>query len=380
MRLIELCQNNKMPIFEDEEDDRYEGLDDADSWLKKYTLENLDKWPNKDIQATLAQRYPVDQPTIIYRGLNFATKELWEKFQNAIKSGTMETGSISSWAPNPEEAESFALTKPTYFLDKELMQAETEKSKNKEMLSGYRGVILKTTVDKGQGIDVRKSKHGHESEIILLPGTYQVAIHEVVKRFKDQLEDGDTDINREILSMGNEDLYGEKKKTKFFHYIMHHHINELSDEARHHLFTLMQPPKLFAYDKVPVNSFRNDPTERQKFHFHYPSTYYQYAMSGLFTSKDTGVALKQAKQTVSAFVKLLDKHSDYDLVANKLSAVAKWCGMESQYARAMQKKVKGEYDTLQQKGREINNIKDPEARKKAIDQHAQRLQKMFAQI
>jgi hypothetical protein len=111
--------------------------------------------------------------------MNFDTSAKWEKFKEDTSNLTkLETGSISSWTPTKATAFPFAITRPTYFLNSELMQAEGKKRKDKDYMIGHAGVVLKIKVSKGVGIDIRRSKFSKEDEVILPAGSYSIEVED----------------------------------------------------------------------------------------------------------------------------------------------------------------------------------------------------------
>lgn len=213
-----------------------ESKDDAEEWLSSYTLENIDKYPTEEIRQTLLTRYPYEGGTL-YRGLNFESEEQYNKFLEQTENGTkMKSGSISSWTPHVRESRSFAITRPTYFLNHSLMQAESQKNKDRDFMIGHAGVILETTVGEGVGIDVRKSKHGKETEVILIPGDYDIKIFKTFIPFMKSIND--KNVKQEFLSI--KDISGDDEKidAQKFEHIMFR-FKDFDSEMSSHLFKLL---------------------------------------------------------------------------------------------------------------------------------------------
>jgi hypothetical protein len=223
--------------YRDSEDDEHD-LSDGDRWLSKYTLEGMDKWPTADVLDELLEDYPYDGGTL-YRGLNFHDEKQYETFMEETEQGTrITTGSISSWTRTPEQARQFALTRPTYFISRELMQAEDHKSKNRDFMIGHAGLILQCKVGANAGIDVNKSKHSKEDEVILKPGDYKIGVFKRFIPFEKSINDGNA--KEAFLSLKNIEDHseGDTDAAKFEH-IMFRFKDQFDDEMRAHLWKLI---------------------------------------------------------------------------------------------------------------------------------------------
>ena len=211
---------------------------DGDEWLKRYTVDATDKYPSKGAIADLLSKYPFNGG-VLYRGLNFHDKEQYDDFLANTKNGTvLETGNISSWSPSRAECVSFAITRPTYFINRELMQAEDKKNKDIDYMIGHAGVILKVKVGAGVGIDVNKSDFGKEQEVILVPGTYSISIDETMLPFMKSIsKDNFREQFLTITSLGSS---ASKLDVRKFEHILFHY-SEFDTEMREHLFKLITP-------------------------------------------------------------------------------------------------------------------------------------------
>jgi hypothetical protein len=210
--------------------------------LHRWSYDGL-KWSlsSEDVRQ-LIQKTPFEGGDL-YRGMNFKTQESYENFMAVTQNGTQYTDEgWSSWTPHEGESHSFAVTWPTYHLNRELMRAEDEKSRNRDHMIGYQGVILKTTVGAGIGADIRPTGFSHESEIILPAGNYPMEIVENFKPFKRSIPDQST-AEQELLAMkslgtgGRDDLDYKK-----FTFILHN-FTEFTDAGRAHLGKLIPVPK-----------------------------------------------------------------------------------------------------------------------------------------
>ena len=211
---------------------------DGDEWLKRYTVDAIDKYPSKAALKDLLTKYPF-QGGVLYRGLNFHDKEQYDDFLANTKNGTvLETGDISSWSPVRAESVSFAITRPTYFLNRELMQAEDKKNKDIDYMIGHAGVILKITVGPNVGIDVNKSDYGKEQEVILIPGTYKISVDETMLPFMKSISKDN--FKSQFMSISSLGSSANKLDIKKFEHILFHY-SEFDDEMKKHLFDLISP-------------------------------------------------------------------------------------------------------------------------------------------
>lgn len=212
--------------------------DSVDRAIAKYVLDPFHSYAVADVIHKAIERYGNDEPITIYRGLNFSNKEDYDSFMKSVTDNTIEPESITSWSPSRKQAAVFAKTKPSYM---EFMSASSwadisAQSKAKERITGYRGIVLKTEIDAGKGLDIRKTKYGAESEIILPAGTYRVEIEEI-KTFKDSV--ADSDVNTIVAGMEKEDYDNDSDKQKMLEYIMHHHPEEFNDKSKSKIFKLL---------------------------------------------------------------------------------------------------------------------------------------------
>jgi hypothetical protein len=330
------------------EGEDFENLDRADRWLAKYTYENLDRWPSQDILKILVDRYPIEKSMPVYRGMNFSTKEQYEEFLKSIEDGFYTSGGVSSWSPSPD-VEQFAVTRPSYFLDRETMRGYDEARKQREYIQGYRGVIVKTIAEPGKAINTNASKLGHESEITLLPGEYPIEIVRELKLYKQSLEDGDTDIETVIKNAPDErQSHSSDYDAGFYEYVLHHHVGKLSDEAKQKVFKRM-------YRKVPISFevrediFKKDPPRLLIF---YDGRIYEAAMKGYFTEQDTVRLKREAKIYAKRAAKIIVEHPDC-IIDSMLGPLVEFSGDDS-IKRALTNHIRRQYQQLEQEGRAIN--------------------------
>ena len=359
--------------------DEYYALDRADKWLAKYTYENLDKWPNKEVLQTLVQRYPISKPMKIYRGMNFSTKELWDEFAKEINTGSLTFGGISSWGRNNEHVEQFAVTKPSYGLNLDTMREYSASQKEMEYISGYRGVIVETIATPSTAIDVSSSKLGHEDEIILIPGTYEVKIFKELKKYKDSMTDINVD---DVITSDSTSRYDKGFKD----YVLHHHTDKLGDRAKHHLFV---SKRAYAIELGPIDDvtlsvtkpyFEKDTTTKTIMSFHYG--YFWAGANGQYTPEDNEICRKEAKRTIAKAIKIIQAHPDYTFkYVTNFGEIAKYAGNYSQFFDAVKRHIQAQYAQAEIDGREINNqkFKDAWDFDSAVRRHAERVAEILSQ-
>lgn len=172
-------------LNESRDDDEDDDLSTAEKALKKYVLDPSMSNKSKVVRNfdDLLYDYGNDKDLVVYRGLNFKNKEEYEEFINHVgktKKFKVQDKWISSWTRKKSTAEQFAITRPSYM---EAMSIENmaliNKAKDKnEHVVGYRGLVVKTTIKKGQAIDVNKTPFSAEDELLLVPGKYDIEIEE----------------------------------------------------------------------------------------------------------------------------------------------------------------------------------------------------------
>jgi len=161
--------------------EKYNSLDDADKQLYKYTADGFTFLD--DVIDELQERYPF-KGGVLYRGLHFDSQEQHDELLEKIEAGDVNFAGTSSWTPNKSTAQDFARTKKTYFPTPEIMKAERDRNTRGDHMTGYGGIVITTKVKKNVGCDVNESEFAKESEVLLPPGKYKVAVEELVEPYK----------------------------------------------------------------------------------------------------------------------------------------------------------------------------------------------------
>lgn len=157
---------------------------DAEEALKNYIKDPDYNEMVYHFREELMAEYANQKPEKIYRGLNFDTKEEYDKFMSSVSDGHISLENrVSSWTRSFRTAKTFAKTKPSYmeFMSKEKMKLISKSSKEHEYVVGHIGVILEIDIDKNAGIDTKRTDFNAEDEIILFKGRYECKIHQLLK-------------------------------------------------------------------------------------------------------------------------------------------------------------------------------------------------------
>lgn len=157
-----------------------------DVWLYQYIKSSL----NKDIPSLyvekLKQKYPLKNDSEkVFRGINFETKEEHELFMKQLNNNTLTFSTLTSWSKVYEQAWSFArfMKKGTRKNEETRKKALKEMVENKAFITGYKGIVISTQINKNDIIcDISEKGIGglSESEVLLSSGVYSIEIvHEV---------------------------------------------------------------------------------------------------------------------------------------------------------------------------------------------------------
>lgn len=359
--------------------------DPALKWLGRFTYENQGKNPDKRILNSLINDYP-NKSGVVYRGMNFTQEESYREFIELFNktNGKLTFNVVTSWSSDPGTAKQFALTQPTYQLNLAVMTAHDQQMKQRERLSGYRGVILKTTLPAGVGIDVDSTGVGHESEIVLPTGTYQTEIYEEIKRYKHSLEDKDTSIDEVILKTTLESLRSRSTEHSFFDYVIDHHGQELSPKAQKHLLKLFGPKPevpLFSSSVLrDTNYFTKKPWVT--FDYSIPNIrLFELAEKKVFTPEITKKIQQLGKKIINEAIPVLR-----DVIVDATYFNPAQLGLVSRVSKdyraidAIRDAIRPEIVKLNQKVRDINKIEDPKEKLKAIEQYKERMVNLLRKL
>lgn len=344
MKIVDLFE-----MRTDNED--YRDLDRHDRWLAKYTYENLDKWPASETIDTLLTRYPSNKQKI-YRGLNFRTKDKFDDFMESLDGDVLTTSSISSWAHDHDSAYQFSIVRPTYFPDEETFKQEKIAREKGEVIRGYCGVILTTTVEQGQGIDVSKSRLGHEPEIILPAGKYKVDVH-IERTFSEQFARGDltTDKFAEMISK-TDDLIGDSKTANIWKHILINQQDNLSEENKEKIFSIMKEKSdatIVRYDSynegIPTSGVKSEMYDGEVY-FNYFQIFFNYAIDGLYPKSRNSDVKRVACEILNKFYQAMDKYPNAYIENGQVQPLVQLCGKEQEYKLFLRDRIGKRYQEL----------------------------------
>ena len=352
--------------------------DPAKKWLGKFTYLNQDKNPPSEILNSLTRRYP-NRAGVVYRGMNFPNEQSYNRFKEIFdnSNGQLSFKGVTSWSSDPTTAGQFAVTQPTYQLNIAVLAAHDQRKKNRERLSGYRGVILKTTVAAGAGIDVDASGVGHESEIVLPPGTYQTEIYQEIKQYRHSLESKDTTVDEVILNTSAESLRNNTAEHSFFDYVIHHHGQELSPRAQRHLLKLFGPQNGVPLFKSSVDQHTNYFTKKPEvtFDYHIPNIrLFELAEKGIFTPEVTNKIRLLGKKIISQALPIIESvivDATYFNPA-QLGLVSR-VSKDTRVVDTIRKAIAPAVAQLNQQVKLINKIEDPGEKRQAIEQYKEEM-------
>lgn len=375
MRLSEFFSQSTRSVLSEMRTDSeaFENLDRADKWLARYTYEALDRWPPADVLDALARRYPVESTTI-YRGMNFRTQETYDEFIREIKDGILTTHGITSWSPQRSQVESFAVTRPSYFLDRETMRDHSEAQQEREYINGYRGIVLTTEIEPGQGIDVNKSRLGHENEIILLPGSYKVSI-ENLKKYRHAIEDGDR--TPDDIVDRHDPNGASPYENQFYEYVLHHHGENLSDSSKRKIFARLKQKADIRLEVDKRGGLFKDP-DYDILHIFYPYHYFAGAISGFYTDEDYAIAEKDAAIVAQKIARVISQNPNAIVKSADFDILGDLTGNEAA-KRALLKHIGQQYRDLEVEGRAINDLPGEE-RQLALRKHMEKVKKVMGQL
>lgn len=354
-------------------------------WLGAFTYENVARNPPKEILQNLIKRYP-NEAGVVYRGINFTTRENYLRFKSEFEDdqATVEFDRVTSWSTSRSTARQFAVTQPTYQLNLAVMQAHWHQQKQREAVSGYRGVILSMTLAAGTAIDVDKTDVGHESEIVVPPGVYTVTIAHEIKLYQERLADKEVTPDEVIQHMDREGLKNPLSSASFFDYVLHHHGQHLNSDSQQHLIRLFGPQAvepLFLSDvKVGRNYFTKKPETH--FDYHIPSwRLFELAQQGVFDNSLLKKIQQLGKRIIRQALPLIAAHlaDAENFNPSQLRLVSKVSG-DTTLDAAIKQALRPAVQALQQEVRSINQIEDPRERQAAIKSHGEKMVKLLDKI
>jgi hypothetical protein len=355
----------KESAIKDRMNDANKIRDPIERAIAKYVLDPFHAHEVAEVIHDAIERYGNDEPMTIYRGLNFSSKEEYDSFMRQVDSGKIKFESISSWSPSRKQALVFAKTKPSYmeFMSASMWSNISNQSKAKERITGYRGVVLKTEIPAGKGLDIRKTGFGVESEVILPAGAYNVEIEEL-KTFKDTI--ADDDVNSIVSRMQKKDYDSDTDMQKMLEYIMHHHPEEFNDESKGKIFKLLA----IGTFKYEVRSYGQDDWFRK-----FPTIDIYMSkfdalqnLSKFFLKTDYETVLRKSKPVFLQMLKDIEAAwkpgTVFEWNHGEPGTIAEMLGCRPQYISMLQRTVGADYKntTTREHNRKVTDL-DAEAKR-----------------
>lgn len=374
--------------YDDYEDDDTDHIDTshADGALKAYIKDPSNKHWLIDYADELLDLYGNSTPLKLYRGLNFDTKEDYDKFINSISDGKIKiVNNASSWTRSISTARQFAKTKPSYmeFMSSEKMKLISKAQKEREYVVGYRGVILEIDINKGEGVDTKETPFAAEDEVIIFKGEYKCKYHELKKNSDRIKEEGLDALLDEIeKAQESDDKRTENYNETLLQKIIHDHRDELTDKMKAFFgrrFLKKVPGFGYGHTFKNLYSRKNDKLEITLA----KSPIITYG-EDLFNKEDVKKYLadsyKEHKKMLEKIKKEIDKSSDdYNIewYAHEPSKWFKLIGLSKEFESLFSKYGK-KYHDLNSKDnvKRINGLKGKD-RENAIDDFANSLKDLI---
>lgn len=171
----------------------------------------------------------VDEDTVAYRGMCFRNKSAYEAFIDKLEKGEYRPNYPESFSRSESTARSFAEQKKTYFVfaDEDILIEDAYRKVTKEKISGYAGIVIKTIIPKGSGVDINKSEYGVEDEILYMSKEPIKYSYEVIHSYEDLLKINPVDYNQYIQENPLSDGLSQ--------YLMANHIDDITEDTEIHV-------------------------------------------------------------------------------------------------------------------------------------------------
>lgn len=355
-------------------------LDELEKALTKYVLNPDYKYLVNSVIDDAIAEYGNTSSITIYRGLNFDTKEDYDKFMKLIKGGTLRTKGSTSWSPDKKQAKIFAITKPSYmeFMDSARMAMISAQRKASERITGYRGIILKTRIAKGKGVDLRRLKNHAESEVLLPAGTYKVTYEEVLS-YKDTMKTSSPDA--ELAKLTRSSSADDKKIMDYI--LKNYKPDQLSDDSKHKIFQLTAPTLSKLGHQVKVQDPGDFTFEKHRVIYAYMSQF-NLDMLPYYLDSDINKLRSALRREYSKLIKEVFSKwitgAEIRWQFNDHNELARFCGVDAELTKAERATIGKDYHKQDQIVKNINKIKDPKAKRDAIDAELERVKKLIGSI
>lgn len=211
--------------------------DQIDETLSNYTRNERNIFSQEKFNQ-IRERYPLKEDVEVYRGINFKTRLQYHRFmKKLVKNGGYMQSSAAGFTRCYDTAEDFAETTKTYYPTMEVVMAEEKRNKEKELMTGYCGVILKVIAKSNEVIDVNRSKFGIEDEVLFKPNELiKIKLEDVqiLDKYRTIVKKSDFDLNDYIQKCDN--LYDP-----MLTFITVNYSNRVSNDSANHILELCLP-------------------------------------------------------------------------------------------------------------------------------------------
>jgi hypothetical protein len=376
----------KGPLFSMQKTNLSENRDSYD-WLEQYTEYGYNKYPSENELKYLLNKYPNEEPLVLYRGLHFDTEEQYNEFMAGFKN-KVRTSSISSWSPSFDTAEEFSITKKTYHPNPMIMSQEMERERSKEYMTGYRGIVLKTSIQPNTGIMVNRTGYAKENEVILPPGTYDVQIQTITKKYKHKIEDGDETVTSIIDKMMDPKYRDDHYYKNFFEFVKHNYPEDIrqSDALKQKIVKIIsQRQKKLNYVEHELHTWTlTGKYTDVRIYFNY--SIFELFEKGFLPDKYKKYVENYANKIIQEYHNLVKQYSgkEYVYQFGNLRYLENYASPKyvALIRKILQIQVVNTYAMMNDREEidRINSIKDSNQKRNAIEQYTKTIERIIGQL
>jgi hypothetical protein len=217
-----------------DDDGEFSRLDKADQTLYRYTKDERNFY-NADVYNQLLEKYSNKENITVYRGVNFKSRLQYHKFMKKFnKDGGYITSNAAGFAKSYDTAEDFAETTKTFFVNLDVMKAEGERQSRGDKMTGFCGIVLKTTIKAGDCVDVTLSNFAVEDEVLFSPNSLIKCEVEIIDNYQTIVNDKNFSMNKYIQECN-------ELNDPILNYITINHSDRINNVSASHLLELCLP-------------------------------------------------------------------------------------------------------------------------------------------
>lgn len=345
----------------------------SDDILGKYILDPIYGIIANSDFSYLQKDYPLDNKIKVYRGLNFSTKEEYDKFLKDTDNGRKYNLNIpTSWSPDKKVAYTFAVTRPSYLDYADSDTLKLLKNKKNEKITGYIGILLEAEANPSNSVDVRKYNKRAESEILILDNKLKIKIIDTIKRFEDEFDVNNT---LEFLQMYKDSSY----RNKAIIWLLSEKSDYLTEDSWKYLYSMykeLNSEDLFYCAK-------NENISKIIFGLNLKDSFIIRFLDKI-KNNEFGSKLQKdySKECIKLIKDLRKRYPDYILEFGdtNVSKIMKFCKLEKEWRDETNGTLAKEYANITKgKAKQINQLKGKD-KDKAMDDLILDLKKMFDKI